>query len=141
MKRTVQMLVFAMAIGASAASAVAGCGGWGGWGLYSNYSGYTREYIPYFAQNPPVYYSYPVPRPYGWSPYAYPPGTMTPEMQFEAAPTPVTIQNPYFKPEVKSEGTASIPSSASPTVALRIKNPYVKQSGATAKLAKVRSAK
>ena len=40
---------------------------------------YVNDYIPYYAAHPPVYYSYPVPRPYGFSPYAYPPGTMTPE--------------------------------------------------------------
>ena len=34
--------------------------------------------IPYYALYPPVYYSYPVARPYGYSPFAYPPGTMTP---------------------------------------------------------------
>jgi hypothetical protein len=139
MKRTVQMLVFALVVGASAASAVAGCGGWGGWGGFYGYSGYTQDYIPYFSRHPPVYYSYPVPRPYGWSPFAYPPGTMTPELQFEQAPAPVSIKNPYFNSEEKAEGTAST-ETRSQSVAVRITNPYVKQ-GPTAKLAKIRNSK
>jgi hypothetical protein len=34
--------------------------------------------IPYYAVHPPVYYSDIVPRPYGYSPYAYVPGIVTP---------------------------------------------------------------
>jgi hypothetical protein len=37
---------------------------------------------PYFALHPPVYYSCPVPRSYGYSPYAYPPCVQTPEVDF-----------------------------------------------------------
>lgn len=139
MKRTVLMFVFALAVSASAGRAMADGCGWGGWGMYYGYPGYTSEYIPYFAQHPPVYYSYPVPRPYGWSPYAYPPGTMTPELKLEEAPAPVSIKNPYFQQEEKSEGTASHADSRSESVAVRIRNPYVKP-GPTAKLAKVRTA-
>lgn len=136
MKRFSLLLLVALTVSASAGTALAGCG----WGSYYGYSSYSREYIPYFAQNPPVYYSYPVPRPYGWSPYAYPPGTMTPELQFETAPKPVTINNPFVKPETKKEATAS--TSESKSVALRITNPYVQQDGRpAAKLAKVRSTK
>ena len=51
----------------------------GGYGLgYFNY-GYNQPRIPYYALYPPVYYSYPVARPYGFSPFAYPPGVMTPD--------------------------------------------------------------
>ncbi len=50
--------------------------------------------VPYFALHPPVYYSYPVPRTYGYSPFAYPPGVMTPE---SAAPEPVTLSTPTFQ--------------------------------------------
>src|SRR3954454_5104730 len=49
--------------------------------------------LPYFALHPPVYYSCPVPRTYGYSPFAYPPGTMTPDVIGESQP--VTINNPY----------------------------------------------
>ena len=37
-----------------------------------------QQRIPYYALYPPVYYSYPVARTYGYSPFAYPPGTLTP---------------------------------------------------------------
>ena len=61
------------------------------------YGFYQDEHIPYFALHPPVYYSQPVPRPYGWSPFAYPPGVMTPNVACE----PLTIENPHV------EGTSS----------------------------------
>src|SRR5262245_27891802 len=35
--------------------------------------------VPFYALHPPVYYSYPVPRTYGYSPFAYGPWTMTPD--------------------------------------------------------------
>ncbi len=55
----------------------------GGYGLgFFNYgnTGYMDR-IPYYALYPPVYYSYPVARTYGYSPFAYPPGTMTPQVR------------------------------------------------------------
>jgi hypothetical protein len=140
MKRICLPLLVALAVGTAAAPAVAGCyGGWGGY--YGGYSLYSRDAIPYFAQNPPVYYSYPVPRTYGWSPYAYPPGTMTPELELPQAPAPVTIHNPYVKPTAPSESTAAV-ETRSQSTALRIVNPYVQQSSdrPAAKLARVRSA-
>lgn len=136
MKRICLPLLVALAVSTSAASAVAQ--GYG-FGSYYGYSSYSREYIPYFSQHPPVYYSYPVPRPYGWSPYAYPPGTMTPELQFEQV-APVTIHNPFFKPGQKTESTASS-NRAGHSAALRISNPYVEQDDRpAAKLARVRNA-
>ncbi|MBW3595684.1 MAG: hypothetical protein KY475_00250 [Planctomycetes bacterium] len=41
---------------------------------------------PYFALHPPVYYNCPVPRSYGYSPYAYPGCVQTPEVDFHAFP-------------------------------------------------------
>ncbi|MDZ4782269.1 MAG: hypothetical protein SGJ19_18645 [Planctomycetia bacterium] len=136
MKRTGMMFLVALAVSAPAASAVAqGCG-WGGY--YGGYSLYSRESIPYYAQNPPVYYSYPVPRTYGWSPYAYPPGTMTPELDLPVAPAPTTYRNPFYKPEGKTESTASTETQGS-TAALRIINPFIADAAdrPAAKLAKV----
>ena len=49
--------------------------------------------VPYFALHPPVYYSHVVPRPYGYSPFAYPPSVMTPEVVVAAEP--LTIINPH----------------------------------------------
>lgn len=85
--------------------------------------------LPYFALHPPVYYSYPVPRTYGYSPFAYPPYVMTPEIAFEAQP--VTIINPHVpkskkdssKPKVDRTAAASAPSQP-----LVIVNPFVAQS-------------
>lgn len=80
--------------------------------------GYVPYKVPYFALHPPVYYSYPVPRPYGYSPFAYPPGTMTPEV---VAPTPVIIQNKFVPPKpapAKNEKRVA-------QAPLRIANPYV----------------
>jgi hypothetical protein len=69
----------------------------GGYGLgFFNYgnTGVYFERIPYYALYPPVYYSYPVARTYGYSPFAYPPGTMTPNAPPAAAATYI---NPYVK--------------------------------------------
>ena len=64
-----------------------GCG-------YSLYGSISRGVPPYFSLFPPVYYSVPVPRTYGYSPFAYPAGTPTPEIQVAPAQTSLMI-NPY----------------------------------------------
>jgi hypothetical protein len=74
-----------------------------------NYSIYTQDRIPYFAQHPPVYYSYVVPRPYGYSPYAYPGTVMTPERAPQAKPA--TIINPF----VRRKADSPAPKTASTT--------------------------
>jgi hypothetical protein len=55
---------------------------------------YQNERIPYFSLHPPVYYSAPVPRTYGWSPWAYPPGVQTPEI---ADCDPLNVENPHVE--------------------------------------------
>ena len=52
---------------------------------YHSPSIYSLEQPPYFALHPPVYYSYPVARPYGFSPYPCPAGVMPAEF---ASPRP-----------------------------------------------------
>lgn len=84
-------------------------------------TGYTPYQVPYFALHPPVYYSYPVPRPYGYSPFAYPPGVMTPEL---AAPAPVIIRN-KFVPQKPAQTSSHDRVAQAP---LRITNPYATQS-------------
>jgi hypothetical protein len=75
-----------------AGTATAKAGDYGlSYGFYpSLYRAYTTDKIPYFAAHPPVYYSHIVPRPYGWSPYAFPPGSPMPDVapapEPEAAP-------------------------------------------------------
>jgi hypothetical protein len=53
---------------------------------------YTREHVPYFALHPPVYYTVPVGRSYGWSPFAYPGWVQTPPVE---PPRSMVIRNPY----------------------------------------------
>lgn len=79
-------------------------GAWGGFAPW--YTGYTREHIPYYAMHPPVYYSYPVPRPYGWSPWAYPPGVMTPDILGEMS-GPKEMINPHVPPAENAKPTSS----------------------------------
>jgi len=93
-------------VSASAGTAMAGCPcGWGD----RSYSVYTQDRIPYFAQHPPVYYSYVVPRPYGFSPYAYPETVMTPERAPLAKPA--TLINPF----VPQKASGPAPKTASTT--------------------------
>jgi hypothetical protein len=108
--------------------------GYGGWDVAELYRELYNN-LPYFALHPPVYYSEPVPRTYGYSPFAYPPGTMTPEIVGEAQP--VTINNPYApattpaKAEVKpSDRSASASPAPEPLV---IVNPFVSPAGSVAK--------
>lgn len=82
-----------------------GFGGFGGFGgfqnnirlgpsnIYDLYLNGLSPIPPYFALNPPVYYSYPVPRTYGYSPFAYPGYVKTPDIIED--PVPLEIMNPY----------------------------------------------
>ena len=77
---------------------------------------YTLGYVPippYYALHPPVYYSVPVARPYGYSPYPLP-GTALPPIP--AAPVALEVTNPYIESAVV-DSTASTPR--------LIVNPYV----------------
>ena len=103
---------------------------WAGW-PNSGYSypyihGYqhTDRRIPYFAEHPPVYYSHPVARPYGYSPYAYLPPIMT----IQPA-EPLTITNPHFQPKAKSEKTKRrVARKKRVPTPLVVLNPYVESS-------------
>jgi hypothetical protein len=93
----------------------------GGYGLgfydYTN-ANLNHQQLPYFALFPPVYYSYPVARSYGYSPFAYPPGTVTPEV----APGPVEFINPYVPQPVEPK-----PASDRVTLGKTYYNPFVQQ--------------
>ena len=100
-----------------------GCGGYGGgfFGGYGGYGGYgcglcgpyAGWQTPYFAWNPPVYYSYPVAYSYGYSPFPNlpyglaaggPSGSGSYAEQPGASPAhqaPLRIANPYV---AKAEG-------------------------------------
>ncbi|HUY89432.1 MAG TPA: hypothetical protein VMV10_11920 [Pirellulales bacterium] len=92
---------------------------------YSN----GNEHVPYYSLYPPVYYSMPVPRTYGHSPFAYPPGYMTPEV--EMLPAPKTIVNPHAAPSANSgKPKKAVPPAGRTTQAPRtILNPFVEQRG------------
>jgi hypothetical protein len=84
-----------------------------GWGFGWPTSYYAADALPYFSLYPPVYYSYRVPRTFGYSPFAYPSGVLTPgagSSRLPAGQTPVAQQG---RPP------------------LRIDNPFVEQSGST----------
>ena len=85
---------------------------------------------PYFSLHPPVYYSRPVARTYGYSPYAYPPQTKTPEPAVPA-PTPKVIQN-HFVPPLK-DATKETPKDRIAVTPVRIINPFVTDGEAVAK--------
>ncbi len=105
--------------------------GFGAWDVGRLYGVLSRN-VPYYAAFPPVYYSVPVPRTYGYSPFAYPPGVMTPEVEFSQ---PVTINNPYFKGEKvepaklqRKSTPADKTTSTAPTKAPQlVLNPFVNQ--------------
>jgi hypothetical protein len=118
-----------------------GIGGFGmGFGGYNDICGYAELYrqlynnLPFYALHPPVYYSYPVPRTYGYSPFAYPPYVMTPE--FAGAAQPLEIINPHVesteaKPtkSTKSDHSAATSARVEPLVVI---NPFVAPNQAVA---------
>ena len=75
---------------------------------------------PYFAIHPPVYYSHPVPRTYGYSPYAYPGTVRTPEVSI--APAEVIINPHAEQPEAETEAANNV----KVVRAQVIENPYVR---------------
>ena len=108
--------------------------GWGIGGVYRSLDYPLDRRVPYFAAHPPVYYSYPVARTYGYSPFAYMPHVQTPEI-IEAPMEPQEIMNPYV-PATGQDGSAdeqSEPSADTTTQLQRrpqpllITNPYVTQ--------------
>lgn len=120
MKLPIFALGICAAIAAFLCSApTAQAGGYPGYG-WGTYSVYVQDQIPYFSQHPPVYYSRPVARPYGYSPYPYPPSVMTPEPPPEAA----MILNP-FVPRPVSKPAATPEDAKTAQAPLRITNPFV----------------
>ena len=84
---------------------------------YPSGSLYVSESAPYFALHPPVYYSYVVRRPYGYSPFPYPPEVLTPE---QPQPSPV-MRNPFVVGVAVSADDAG----ERPQVPQRMNNPFV----------------
>ena len=104
-----------------------GVGFGGGYGYGDGLSLYRNGQIPvppYFSLHPPVYYSAPVARSYGYSPFPYPGDVRTPNVAPVAAKM---INNPYAQPVKQSQDKAEKPSEdtvaeVAPQV---VRNPYV----------------
>jgi hypothetical protein len=90
------------------------------WGYASIYA---TESAPYFALHPPVYYSLPVPRTYGYGPFPYPPGVLTPGSE------PVRARAMRYACQTGEEDSGVGETAPMP---LRIQNPFVEQSGKSA---------
>lgn len=87
---------------------------------------YGDEHVPYYSLYPPVYYSAPVPRTYGYSPFAYPPGYPTPDIEF--APAPKTMSNPYVVPDAPAvQPTSAGAGDRTAQAPKLILNPFVEQ--------------
>jgi len=95
--------------------------------LWVEWNVYGRERLPYYALHPPVYYSVPVPRTYGYSPFAYPPGVMTPEL---LPLEPRVLKNHTIPSKPTGQGKPARVAVAP----LRLTNPYVVKSPDPARL-------
>ncbi|HWA98033.1 MAG TPA: hypothetical protein VG713_06050 [Pirellulales bacterium] len=117
--RTIALIITAATIFVGAGEAKAQFLGYNPW-WYS----YVPERLPYFAQFPPVYYSYAVPRPYGFSPYAYPFSPPNP-VHDPVHVSSTVVAGPYSTPS--GTNAAPAPRDASPPIRpVMIKNPFVK---------------
>ena len=101
--------------------------GWGGY-FSSPYATGRIPTPPYFALHPPVYYSAPVARTYGYSPYAYPGSVRTPEI---VAPQSAMIHNPYVSPESEQKVSSKDTVVEAKPVPKMIQNPFVDQNKRT----------
>jgi len=102
-----------------------------GYGFESGFFGYRSSsslyglgYIPvppYYALHPPVYYSHPVPYPYGASPFA-----RLPARGFEIDVSPRPIVNPYIPlgTETLPESEAPVETEATASAPKLIANPF-----------------
>lgn len=103
--------------------------GWGwGWSGTNTNSLYHRP-LPYFSAHPPVYYSHPYYRPYGWTPYAQPsyhaPVALQPEPRLVVNPHVPAAKVKAAKPKANEAGEKSAQRSA------YIVNPFYVQGKAT----------
>ena len=101
-----------------------------GYGGFAPYPYNSTQTIPYFALYPPVYYSAPFPRTYGYSPFAYPASVMTPELHIGAIGE--EIPNPHVPQDGKDggkNGKVKATAEARVTVVPAVfYNPYVDES-------------
>lgn len=124
-KQCIRFVAIALVLIATSVSASASwpyCCSYSGWyggnGYYSNYS---QESVPYYAVNPPVYYSYPVARTYGLYPFPYSAEVATATCP-AVAPEPKLVINRFVEQKLTAD------SNSFERQPLRITNPFVAQS-------------
>ena len=121
---------YSFGIGLNQAAQAGVYGGFGGLngfnGIGFGFRGAARqERQPFFAINPPVYYSGIVRRPYGISPFAAPAGITPVEMQIPVA-DPVTVTNPFFnKMSPASEVAEEAVDTDTKNKSTMVTNPYI----------------
>ncbi|TWU27287.1 hypothetical protein [Bythopirellula polymerisocia] len=128
---TVLLMLASLSVGKQA-QAQYGIGGYGGYNFWDAGRLYSvlADNVPYYAAFPPVYYSVPVARTYGYSPFAYPPGTMTPEIEMCGAAAE-EIVNPYVVPtststsEEKPASDDRVTQTQKSVQPLLVVNPYI----------------
>jgi len=76
---------------------------------FQGYHGINQKRIPYFALYPPVYYGQKVARPYGFSPFATPPGVVPAEMNYLPPVDFKEVVNPFFTPAAPAAAPESAP--------------------------------
>jgi len=141
MKYALCLVTLAAAFALVPLSADCHAGGWHGYypspyaSLHAARLFRSDRLIPYFA-DPPVYYSHPVARPYGYSPFAYPPCNCG---HSYAAHDAISIPNPHApagepvpeSPAPEDAESQPVPESTSASTRgpqpLVVLNPYVEQ--------------
>jgi hypothetical protein len=92
-------------------------GGFGFGGLGFANGAYTLDPPPYFSLFPPVYYSHITPRPYGFSPMAYPGFYPTPER--------IRMPSTPYVPNTRRQVFQQSPAPQTAAKPVIIKNPFV----------------
>ncbi|MBA4017349.1 MAG: hypothetical protein C0483_09260 [Pirellula sp.] len=111
-----KLLLSLVALLVAAGSAAEADAQWG-WQGYPQFYGrnvytvYDQDRLPYFSLHPPVYYSRPVPRTYGYSPFAYPGIVKTPDLPVGE---PQIVVNPYFDGAPKEPAPPAEPPKPTP---------------------------
>jgi hypothetical protein len=112
-------LVGCMSVGAGSAHAQIFAPSYGFAGGTGPYNLYTQDLPPFYALYPPVYYSQPIARTYGFSPFAYPPGYPTPQNYF--SPPPGMRSSAGYS----GGAPTPMPTAMAQTTPLVIENPFV----------------
>jgi len=115
---TVAAVATAFTTAATAGDGLHGGLPWFGYGYSGSLYGLGRVPVPpYFALHPPVYYSQPIPRPYGHSPFAWR------SSDLRNSKSELTV-NPYFKPTLPPPPAPAVDAEEISQTASVISNPF-----------------